>query len=55
MITQLVHTVKDISTIDAKQNAKPIPVSSCENKTGANNISGMKIINVKEKKALMSL
>ena len=42
MITQLLHTVKKISTVNITRNAKHRPVFICENETKANNISNMK-------------
>ena len=49
MITQLFNTVKEISTVNVTQNAKPRPIFTCENETKANNISDMKT-NQSEKK-----
>ena len=43
MITQLLNTVKEISTVNITQSAKPRPIFTCENETKANNISDMKI------------
>ena len=48
MITQLLNTVKEMSTVNITQSAKPRPIFTCENETKANNISGMK--NVKRQK-----
>ena len=42
MITQLLNTVKEISTVNITQSAKPRPVFTCENETKANNITDMK-------------
>ena len=42
MITQLLNTVKEISTINIRQDAKPRPIFTCENEKKANNISDMK-------------
>ena len=42
MFTQLLNTVKEISTVNITQSAKPRPTSTCENETKANNISVMK-------------
>ena len=42
MITILLNTVKEISTVNIIQSVKPRPVFTCENKTKANNISDMK-------------
>ena len=42
MITQLLNTVKEISTVNITQSAKPRPIFTCENETKANNISDMK-------------
>ena len=36
MITQLLNTVKEISTINITQGAKPGPIFICENETKAN-------------------
>ena len=43
MITELLNTVKEISTVNITQSAKPRPISTCENETKANNISDIKI------------
>ena len=42
MITQLLNTVKEISTVNITQSAKPRPVFTYENETKANNILDMK-------------
>ena len=42
MITKLLNTVKEISTVNITQSANPRPVFTCENETKANNISDMK-------------
>ena len=42
MITQLLITVKEISTVNKIQSAKPRPIFSWENETKANDISDMK-------------
>ena len=42
MITQLLNTVKEISTVNITQSAKPRPISTCESETKGNNISDMK-------------
>ena len=42
MITQLLNTVKGISTVNITQSAKPRPIFTCENETKTNNISDMK-------------
>ena len=42
MITQLLNTVKEISTVNITQSAKPRPIFTCENETKTNNISDMK-------------
>ena len=42
MITQLLNTVKEISTVNITHSAKPRPVFTCENETKANNITDMK-------------
>ena len=49
MITQLLNTVKEISTVNITQSAKPRPIFTCENETKANNISDM-ITNQSERK-----
>ena len=49
MITQLLNTVKEISTVNTAQSAKPRPIFTCENETKANNISDVKT-NQKERK-----
>ena len=41
MITQLLDTMKEISTINITQRAKPRLIFTCENETKANNISDM--------------
>ena len=41
-MTQLLNTVKEISTVNITQSAKPRPTLTCENETKANNISDMK-------------
>ena len=42
MTTQLLNTVKEISTVNITQSAKPRPIFTCENETKANNITDMK-------------
>ena len=42
MITQLLNTVKEISTVNITQSSKPRPIFTCENETNANNITDMK-------------
>ena len=42
MITQWLNTLKEISTKNITQSAKPRPVFTCENETKANNITDMK-------------
>ena len=42
MTTQLLNTVKEISTVNITQSAKPRPIFTCENETKANNITYMK-------------
>ena len=42
MITQLLNTVKEISTVNITQSAKPRPIFTCEKETKTNNISDMK-------------
>ena len=42
MTTQLLNTVKEISTVNITQSAKPRPIFTCENETKANNILDMK-------------
>ena len=42
MITQLLNTVKEISTVNITQSAQPRPVFTCENETKPNNITDMK-------------
>ena len=42
MITKLLNTVKEISTVNITQSANPRPVFTCENETKANNILDMK-------------
>ena len=54
MITLLLNTVKEISTINITQCAKPRPIFICENETKANNISGM-ITNQTERKKSIDL
>ena len=39
---QLFNTVKEISTVNLTQSAKPRPISTCENETKANDISDIK-------------
>ena len=41
MITQLLNTVKEISTVNITQSTNPRPIFTCENETKANNISDM--------------
>ena len=53
MITQLLNTVKEISTVNITQSAKPRPIFTCENETKANNISDM-ITNQSEREASTS-
>ena len=55
MITQLLNTVKEISTINITQTyAKPRTIFICENETKANNISDM-ITNQTERKKSIDL
>ena len=42
MITQLLNTVKEISTVTITGSAKPRPICTCENEARGNNISDMK-------------
>ena len=42
MITQLINTMKEISTVNIAQSAKPRLIFTCENETKANNVSGIK-------------
>ena len=42
MITQLLNTVKEISTVNITQITEPRPIFTCENETKANNISDIK-------------
>ena len=41
MILQLLNSVKEISTVNITQSAKPRPIFTCENETKANNILDM--------------
>ena len=52
MITQLLNTVKEISTVNVTQSAKPRPISTCENETKGNNISDMKTIQSERKRSI---
>ena len=54
MITRLLNTVKEISTVNITQSAKPRPIFTCENETKANNISDM-ITNQSERKRSIDL
>ena len=49
MITQLLNTVKEISTVNITQSTNPRPIFTCENETKASNISDM-ITNQSERK-----
>ena len=49
MITELLNTVKEISTVNVAQNTNPRPIFTCENETKASNISDM-ITNQSERK-----
>ena len=42
MITQLLNTMKEMSTVNITQTVKPRPIFTSENETKANNISDMK-------------
>ena len=53
MITQLLNTVKEISTVNITQSTNPRPIFTCENETKANNISDM-ITNQSEREASTS-
>ena len=56
IITQLLNTVKEISTVNITQSAKPRPVFTCENETKTNNITDMKTNqSEREREASMSL
>ena len=54
MITQLLNTVNEISTVSITQSAKPRPIFNCENENKANNISDM-ITNQSKKKRSIDL
>ena len=54
MILQLLNSVKEISTVNITQSAKPRPIFTCENETKANNISDM-ITNQSERKRSIDL
>ena len=54
MITQLLNTVKEISTVNITQNTNPRPIFTCENETKACNISDM-ITNQSERKRSIDL
>ena len=42
MTTQLLNTVKEISTVNIAQSVKSRPILTCKNETKTNNISDMK-------------
>ena len=42
MITQLLNTVKEISSVNITHCAKPRPIFTCENEAKANNIADIK-------------
>ena len=52
MITQLLNTVKEISTVNITQSAKPRSLFTCENETKANNISDMKFNQSERKRSI---
>ena len=52
MITQLLNTMKKISTVNIIQSAKPRPIFTCENETKANNISGIKTNQSERKRSI---
>ena len=54
MITQLLNTVKKISTVNITQSAKPRPIFTCENETKTNNNSRKKT-NQSERKRSINL
>ena len=54
MITQLLNTVKEISTVNITQSTNPRPIFTCENETKASNISDM-ITNQSERKRSIDL
>ena len=54
MITQLLNTVKEISTVNITQSTNPRPIFSCESETKASNISDM-INNQSERKRSIDL
>ena len=54
MITQLLNTVKEISTVTITQIANPRLLFTCENETKASNISDM-ITNQSERKRSIDL
>ena len=54
MITQLLNTVKEISTVNITQTTNPRPIFTCENETKASNISDM-ITNQSERKRSIDL
>ena len=54
MITQLLNTVKEISTVNITQSAKPRPIFTCENENKVKNISDM-ITNQSERKRSINL
>ena len=54
MITQLLNTVKEMSTVNITQSTNPTPIFTCENETKASNISDM-ITNQSERKRSIDL
>ena len=52
MTTQLLNTVKEISTVNITQSAKPRLIFTCENETKANNISDMKTNQSERKRSI---
>ena len=53
MIPQLLNTVKEVSTVNITQSAKPRPIFTCENETKANNISDMKTNQIKRERNII--
>ena len=52
MITQLLNTVKEVSTVNITQGGKPRPIFTCENESKATNISDMITNQIERKRSI---
>ena len=52
MITQLLNTVKEMTTVNISQSTKPRPIFTCENETKVNNVSDIKTNQSERKRSI---